>query len=91
MVMLDEQSATECIYALPRGGKSIEGPSVWFVEIVVSQYGNCHVASRMVAMNHISKVVIAKGVFPNLETGSKRMAQVYHRITDEKGHLYTTT
>ena len=33
LATLDEESAQECIYALPRGGKPIKGPSVRLAEI----------------------------------------------------------
>ena len=44
---LDEETAAECIYALPRGGKTIRGPSIRFAEIVASQWGNARVGSRV--------------------------------------------
>lgn len=88
LTMLDEESASECVYALPRGGKPIKGPSVRFAEIVASMYGNCHVASRVVAVDKIDKAVIAEGVFIDYETGLKRTAQVRRRITDKNGRMF---
>lgn len=88
LVMLDEQSASECVYALPRGGKPIKGPSVRFAEIVASQYGNCHVGSRVVAVDRFEKVVIAEGVFIDYETGLRITEQTQRRIVDRNGRLY---
>lgn len=88
LTMLDDESAGECVYALPRGGKPIKGPSVRFAEIVAAMYGNCHVASRVVAVDKIDKVVIAEGVFIDYETGLKRTAQVRRRITDKNGRMF---
>jgi hypothetical protein len=88
LVTMDEESAQECVYALPRGDKPITGPSIRFAEIVASQWGNCHIGSRVVAVDLIDKVVIAEGVFWDLETGMKRVAQVRRRITDKKGKLF---
>lgn len=88
LVTLDEVSAAECVYALPRGGKPIKGPSVRFAEIVASQWGNCHCGSRVIAVDTVDKVVIAEGVFWDLETGMKRVAQVRRRITDKNGRLF---
>ncbi len=88
LVTMDETSAKECVYALPRGDKPITGPSVRFAEIVASQWGNCHIGSRVVAVDVTDKVVIAEGVFWDLETGMKRVAQVRRRITDRKGRLF---
>ncbi len=88
LATLDEETAAECVYALPRGGKPIKGPSIRFAEIVASQWGNCHTGSRVVAVDKFDKVVVAEGVFFDLETGMKRTAQIRRRIVDSKGRLY---
>lgn len=38
MVTLNESVAESCIYALPRGNKTIEGPSARFAEVVASAW-----------------------------------------------------
>ncbi|MCR6673289.1 hypothetical protein [Devosia ginsengisoli] len=88
LATLDEETAAESVYALPRGGKPIKGPSVRFAEIVASQYGNCHTGSRVVAVDKFDKVVVAEGVFLDLETGMKRTAQIRRRIVDRQGRLF---
>jgi len=88
LATLDEETAKESVYALPRGGKPIKGPSIRFAEIVASQWGNCHTGSRVVAVDKFEKVVIAEGVFLDLETGMKRTAQIRRRIVDKNGRLY---
>ena len=88
LVMLDEETAKECVYALPRGGKPIKGPSVRFAEIVASQYGNCKVGSRVVDVNRFEKFVEAEGVFIDLETGMQRTARIRRKISDRSGRVY---
>lgn len=88
LATIDEESAKESVYALPRGGKPIKGASIRFAEIVASMWGNCHTASRVVAVDKFDKVVIAEGVFLDLETGMKRTAQIRRRIVDKYGKLY---
>jgi ribosome modulation factor len=88
LVMLDEETAKECIYALPRGGKPIKGPSVRFAEIVASQYGNCKVGSRVVDVNKFEKYVEAEGVFIDLESGMQRTARIRRKISDKNGRVY---
>lgn len=88
LVMLDEETAAECVYALPRGGKPIKGASVRFAEIVASQYGNCHVGSRVVAVDKFEKVVIAEGVFIDYETGLRITEQTQRRIVGRDGKLF---
>lgn len=88
LATLDTETAQECVYALPRGGKPITGPSVRLAEIIASQWGNCQIGSRVVAVDRAEKVVIAEGVFHDLETGMKRVAQVQRRISDKTGKLF---
>lgn len=88
LATIDEETAEESVYALPRGGKPIRGPSIRFAEIVASQWGNCHTGSRIVAVDRFEKVVIAEGVFLDLETGMKRTAQIRRKISDKHGRIF---
>lgn len=88
-VTLDEETAEECMYALPRGGKPIKGPSIRFAEVVKAFYGNCRAGSRVVHVDRAEKVVVAEGVFHDLESNTATRAEVRRRIVDSKGKLYT--
>lgn len=88
MATLDEESAEECIYALPRGGKPIKGPSVRFAEILQQSFGNCHAAARVVHVDRIEMFVEAEGVFIDHETNSKSTARVRRRISNKQGKLF---
>lgn len=88
LVTIDEQSAEECNYALPRGGKPITGPSVRLAEIVASQYGNCRIGARVVHVDRVEKFVEAEGVFLDLEMNTATTARVRRRIVDKYGKLY---
>jgi len=89
MATLDEESAEECMYALPRGGKPIKGPSIRFAEILKQSYGNCASAARVVHVDRDEKFVEAEGVFIDFETNSRSTARVRRRISDSKGKIYT--
>lgn len=89
LATLDDESAEECVYALPRGGKPIKGPSVRLAEIIASQWGNCRVGARVVHVDRIEKYVEAEGVFHDLETNTATTARVRRRISDKKGFLLT--
>lgn len=89
LATLDDESAAECIYALPRAGKAIKGPSVRMAEIVASQWGNCRIGTRVVHVDRIEKYVEAEGVFHDLETNMAVTARVRRRISDKKGKLLT--
>lgn len=89
LATLDEESATECVYALPRAGKAIKGPSVRLAEIIASQWGNCRIGTRVVHVDRIEKYVEAEGVFHDLETNMAVTARVRRRISDKRGKLLT--
>lgn len=44
---MDKETAETCNYSLPRGGKKISGASVHLARIIVQQYGNLRVESRV--------------------------------------------
>lgn len=86
MVTLSEDIAGECIYALPRGGKSIEGPSARFAEIVVSAWGNCRAGTRVVGED--DRFVTSQGVFIDLQRNTAITCEVKRRITDKYGNKF---
>jgi hypothetical protein len=88
LATLDEETAKECIYALPRGGKAIKGPSIRLAEIIASQWGNCRVAARVVHVDKFDKYVEAEGIFFDLETNAATTARFRRRISDKEGRLF---
>jgi hypothetical protein len=83
MVTLSTTIAKSCIYALPRGGKVIPGPSVRLAEISASAYGNMHVGARVVGVE--DRVVVAQGVSWDLEKNLRATLEVRRRITNASG------
>jgi hypothetical protein len=83
---LNEAVAAECIYALPRGGKVVEGASIRFAEIVQSAWGNCRVGGKVV--DDDGKFLTCQGMFHDLESNSAIAMEVRRRITDSKGRKY---
>lgn len=47
IVTMDSETAQTCNYTLPRGGKKLSGESVHLARIIVQQYGNIRVESRV--------------------------------------------
>lgn len=43
--------AESCIYSIPRGGKTISGPSIRLAEIMISVWQNIHCSTRVVSNN----------------------------------------
>ncbi|MER8762842.1 hypothetical protein [Mesorhizobium sp. M0968] len=89
LATLDEETAKECVYALPRGGKAIKGPSVRLAEIIQSCWGNNRVGTRVVHVDRIEKYVEAEGVFHDLETNAATTSRVRRRISDKQGRVLT--
>lgn len=89
LATLDEESAEECIYALPRAGKAIKGPSIRLAEIIQSCWGNCRSGTRVVHVDRFEKYVEAEGIFHDLETNSSSTSRVRRRISDKRGKLLT--
>ena len=88
MATLDEESAEECMYALPRGGKPIKGPSIRFAEILKQSFGNCRSGARVVDVDRVEMFVEAEGVFHDLETNASTTARVRRRISDKNGRIF---
>lgn len=86
MATLNERVAGECIYALPRAGKTIEGPSVRMAEIVASAWGNCRAGARVIEEG--AEFVTAQGVFHDLERNVSITYEVRRRITKKDGTRY---
>ncbi len=86
MVTLTEKIAGECIYALPRAGKNIEGPSARFAEVVASAWGNCRAGSRVISEDN--EFVTSQGIFHDLERNVSITYEVKRRITDKHGRRF---
>lgn len=80
---LDEETAGACFYSLPRGGKSIQGPSIRMAEIAASQWGNLRVQTRIIAtvVDGPAPHVVIEGVCHDLESNLAVSVQKTRRIT----------
>lgn len=78
--------ADDCIYALPRAGKTIEGPSARFAEIVAHAWGNCRAGARIIEEGR--EWLTAQGFFFDLEANSAISFEVKRRITNRDGVRY---
>lgn len=86
MVTLNESIAQECIYSLPRDGKTVEGPSARFAEVVASAWGNSRAGARVVSDQ--GDFVTAQGVFHDLERNVAITYEVQRRIVDKHGRRF---
>lgn len=79
MATLDEDTAASCFYALPRDGKTVEGPSARLAEICLSAWGNSRAQARVVAEDE--RFVTARGEAWDLQTNVAIGYEVKRRIT----------
>lgn len=78
MATVSESVAESCNYALPRGGKSLQGPSVRLAEIICATYGNIRSGARVIAND--GKTITAQGICHDLETNNSVTVEVKKSI-----------
>lgn len=86
LATLDEDTAASMIYALPRAGKKIEGPSARLAEIVVYSWGN--IRAQAIVTDVTDKHVVALGTCFDLEKNVAAQVQVRRRITNSQGRRF---
>jgi hypothetical protein len=87
MATLDVETAEACFYALPRSGKTVEGPSIRLAEICISAWGNLRASANVIANDR--KTITARAYCHDLETNTAIAIEVKRRITDKLGRTYS--
>lgn len=87
LATIDEDTAAGCMYALPRDGKNIEGPSVRLAEIAYSCWGNIRAEAHIIGEDRHS--VIAEGSCWDLEKNAAVRIQVTRSITNRSGQRFS--
>lgn len=92
MALASDEVAASCMYALPRKDeegrkKTIKGPSVRFAEILLYNFQNVRIASRIIDTD--GKHVTAQAVFFDVENNVARSAETKRRITTKNGTRYS--
>ena len=83
---IDKKTAESCGYALPRGGKTIQGPSVHLAKIVAQNWGNIRVESKIVDIT--STQVVSQAVCFDMETNYAVKIEVRRSIVDKYGKKF---
>jgi len=89
MACYNEESAANCIYSLPRGGKPIIGPSIGFANILATAWGNCIDGGRPTHTDRKEKSVYAEGVFHDLQSNRRTVIVESRRIVGRNGQIYS--
>lgn len=86
LATLNEEMAAACFYAMPRGGTTIEGPSVRLAEILAQCWGNLRASSYIIEVGETT--VTARGVCWDLENNLFTTQDRSRRITKKNGDRY---
>lgn len=84
---VNQKTAEECFYALPRDGKTVEGPSIRFAEIVATCWGNLRVQAQIIGND--GRMITARGICHDLETNVAFSSEVRRRITNRNGQTFS--
>lgn len=85
IVTMDQDTAKTCTYSVPRGGKSITGPSVHLAKILAQQFGNMRIDAKVVAIDE--KHVTSESVCFDLETNLAIKTSVKRSIYSKHGRF----
>ena len=83
----DQETAASCIYAIPKAGKVIEGPSARLAEIIAVSWGNLRVAAKTIGEDN--GFTYAEAVGWDLENNTAISYQVKRRITNRGGERFS--
>ena len=86
IVTRSEETAVSCLYALPRGGRLIEDASVYFADILLTQWGNCRAMARILDVGE--RTVRGQGLFFDLQSNVAVARETERRIVDRNGKRY---
>lgn len=85
IVSLDQATAATCTYAVPRGGKSIQGPSVHLAKILAQVWGNMRVEAKVISVD--SKTLTSQAVAFDLENNLAIKVEVKRSIMTKLGRM----
>lgn len=86
LATMNEAVAEQCFYAVPRDGKTVEGPSARLAEILASCWGHMRSEARVVEESETH--VVCRGTSWDLERNVAVAFEVRRRITKRDGKRY---
>ena len=84
-VTMDLETAQSCNYALPRGGKTINGPSIHLALILAQNWGNLRISSKVT--NIEGKHLTSRGVCFDLQKNIAIEQEVKRSIMTKNGRM----
>lgn len=87
MATMSQEIAMSCVYAIPRDGEMIEGPSARLAEIVASAWGNLRIQAG--ASEHDDRYITARGEAWDVQQNVAIGFEVKRRITNRQGKTFS--
>ncbi len=87
LATMSEDVAMSCLYAMNRGGKKIEGPSVRLAELIMHSWRNLRTQSRISEV--ANDYIVAEGAALCLESNTASSSEVRRSIVDRQGRRYS--
>lgn len=84
-VTLDKDTAATCNYSLPRGGKTISGPSVHLAKVLAQFWGNMRIEAKVVSIDATS--LTSQAVAFDLENNLAIKVEIKRSIMTKKGRM----
>jgi len=85
IVTMDKETAQTCTYSVPRGGKTISGPSVHLAKILAQVWGNLRIEAKVVSID--AKHTTSEAVCFDLEKNIAIKTQVKRSIVGKYGRF----
>ncbi|MCA9784545.1 MAG: hypothetical protein KC518_13255 [Candidatus Cloacimonetes bacterium] len=86
LATMDEATAETMFYVLPRGGKTIEGPSTRLAEVIANSWEHIRLETRVESIDDRFLVAVATAM--DLQKNVAVRTSVRRRITDKHGKRY---
>lgn len=80
---MSKEVAETCGYALPRGGKPIQGPSIHLAKIIAQNWGNLRIDAKIVEIGKTQ--IVSQAVCFDLESNVAIKVEVRRKITNKTG------
>lgn len=84
-VTMDMETAHTCSYALPRGGKTISGPSIHLALILAQNWGNLRIEAKVASIDN--KTITSQAVCFDLQKNIAIKVEVKRSIMTKNGRM----
>jgi len=85
IVQIDQETAKTCNYSVPRGGKSITGPTIHLAKILLQEMGNMRAEVKVISIE--PKTVVSQAICWDLQKNTAIKVEVRKSIMTKTGRM----